>query len=876
MVKETIYKVNTQEAVKSVGDLRDNIQKLKYGWKEVTDEGEKFHKGLQQMELGSKEYNATLTELQMNQNALKDAMHATTAEYDDIINAATGANVVFNEQNQLVMTEGVSYNALVHTLADLKQAWRSTTDEATRADLGKRINSVNDQLKEMDKSVGVFGRNVGNYIGAVDHLTSGLQSMGKGAAGLAGPLKSATAGFKALSATPAVAILGILANVLQKVIDALDSSEENAQELRQALAPFEAIGDAIIKTLQAAGQLLVKAVGWVGNLTKAILGNNDAAKERLRIAKEQNALDLSMRDRMIQDAKDERQVAELRAKASERLTYTAQERLDFLQEAGRLESEISRRGVEDAKRQYEIIKAKNAVSKSGKQDLDAEAKAYADMYRAETAYYQQLRQINQGITRARRELIKEEREEAKAVKEAAAAKLSARKEYLQQLLDVTMKGTRRALAIELQMAEVEYRKRVADARQKIRNQGELHATLLVLEKAYQNERLGIIEDYNDKVRSEEVKSLQNQADALQKGTVEYYAALEAVRAKEYDTLKRRMDETDAEWQARRIAALRALKEAQNATEAAVIAETRLTLENAMNALAEGSVEQLTKAVELAQYDLDNLFQGIDETAEQFAARRLAAEKALREALTALQEESDNQERQAYEQRLITLEEGSAAYLEAAVALKRYELDTLHQMEDESNEEFRTRQLEAERAYTDAMKDMVRGRVAVMQQYASGLSGIMGTIADTLETGEEVSEEQAQKAKALRIAGAVIDMLSGVVGAISQAYKSADPWTGGVLAALNSAAIIAAGTLNIKKMQATDATGRSSTTATAAAPAVVQAPVVEPQFTQTRSITGASEEDRLNRMASESRVYILSSDLEADADSRRVRVAETTF
>jgi hypothetical protein len=52
--------------------------------------------------------------------------------------------------------------------------------------------------------------------------------------------------------------------------------------------------------------------------------------------------------------------------------------------------------------------------------------------------------------------------------------------------------------------------------------------------------------------------------------------------------------------------------------------------------------------------------------------------------------------------------------------------------------------------------------------------------------------------------------------------------------------------------------------------------VEPQVQETRTITSASEEDRMNRMADEHRVYILSSDLEADREQTRTRVAETTF
>jgi hypothetical protein len=54
---------------------------------------------------------------------------------------------------------------------------------------------------------------------------------------------------------------------------------------------------------------------------------------------------------------------------------------------------------------------------------------------------------------------------------------------------------------------------------------------------------------------------------------------------------------------------------------------------------------------------------------------------------------------------------------------------------------------------------------------------------------------------------------------------------------------------------------------------VEAPTAAPQVQNVRTITGVAEEERLNEPQ---RVYILSSDLEADRNARQVQVAETTF
>ena len=799
MVKEVILKVGTGEAVKNVGELRENIKQLKAA---LNDQDLSNPEGM-------KKYNELLGELKINQNALKDAMYATTASWDDITNAATGANIAFDQNNKLVNMQGVSYNALVHEMADLKQAWRATTDEMERAALGERINSVNDQLKSMDASVGNYQRNVGNYIGAMDHLTASFGSMGKGAQSVIAPIKGVTTGLKTLSATPAIAILGLLANVLQKVIEGLKSSEENTNAMTQAMAPFAAIGDTVTKVLQGLGGVLAMVVEGFGKLTSAIFGTNEATKERLRLAKEEAALQEQERNNIIANAEAEREVARLRAEAADKTKYSASERIALLEQAGEQERLIAERSVQAAKMQYEIIKSRNALTQSNAEDLKKEAEAYAAVVNAETSYYNKVREINAGISEARNAEAKAASDAAKAAKDAAAAKIAAEKEYIAKAL------------------------------------------------------------------ADEVQAATNRAEAFRHGSVEYLAAMRDVAALEYDQMKRQMDETDAEWQARRLAAARKLAEAQQSTTDALIEEGRLALENEMNALATGSLDQLAKAVELAKYNLDNIHQAIDESDDAFLARRLEAQQAYQGALQAQNEAEVEEGRQQYEQRLATLEEGSLAYLDAEVALKKYELDTLHQLEGESEEAFRTRQLQAEKEYYNAKKAQVQSWMQTLSGMASGVSSILGSIADAMEDNTEMTEAEAKKAKNLRVASATIDMLQGAVTAYAGAQSLGVPM-GPIIGAINAAAVIATGIANIAKIKATQVSANSSSSQTPIVPAQVNAPTVSPQVQQVRTLTSASEEDRLNRMADDHRVYILSSDLEAERDQHRVQVEETTF
>lgn len=796
MAKEVILSVKTGQAVKSIGELRENI---KY-----------YKKALDDADLSAGEHQAMLARLQENQAALRNAMHATTATFADITRAATAANVAFDNNNKLVHAETLSYNELVRELDILKQQWRATTNQAERSRLTEQITAVNDRLKEMDKSVGVFGRNVGNYIGAVDHLTAGLQNMGRGAAGLAGPLRNATMGFKTLSATPAVAILGVLASVLQKVIDAMKTSEKATDGLTQALAPFQAIGDAITKMLQGMANAIVGVVGWFGKLTTAILGNNKAAEERLRIAKEQDALDKAQRETLIANAEAERDIAELRAKATDREKYSARERLAMLEEAGRLEAQIAERAKADAEARYKIIKDTNALTESSKGDLEKEAQAYADMVKAQTNYYQQVRTINAGIIRARREEAREAREAAKAVKDAATAKISAEKEYLQQLLSIVKQGSESEFKVQNTIAKKEYELQVANARQKITDRKELNRTLEMLDQAFQIQLKKNREEYNEKQRQAALQELANFRDGFDKNTAAYMEAQIAYLEEASETLQQKVGESD----------------------------------------------------------------------QAFLARRIEANEALKQARLDYQDWQMEQEELEMENRLTLTQENQYLEMENEVAFNEWKLAKVReygQLEGETEAEFRARDLAAERAYNDSKKKLADARRQIFQTYAGAVSSLLGGIADLYEADTKNSKQSAERAKNIKAAMGIIDTISGAISAFRSGVDSGIPAPYNmILGAVQAAAVTAAGLANVAKIKATPISDSSSSSGSASAPvipAAVEAPTAAPQVQNVRTLTGVAEEERLNEPQ---RVYILSSDLEADRNARQVQVAETTF
>ena len=182
--------------------------------------------------------------------------------------------------------------------------------------------------------------------------------------------------------------------------------------------------------------------------------------------------------------------------------------------------------------------------------------------------------------------------------------------------------------------------------------------------------------------------------------------------------------------------------------------------------------------------------------------------------------------------------------------------------------------EARKKDLENAKKTAEAKKKLMQSVAKNTSSILGSIADLYEADSENAEKNANKIKNLRIAAATIDTISGAIGAFMQASETIPPPYGQIVGAIEAAAITAAGIAQIAQMKSTNVSGESSSRPTISA--MASAPTLQPNVTNVRSVTTASEEDRLNQMAKEQRVYILASDIQASQDQIKTQVSESSF
>lgn len=699
LTKTTVLQVDTLKAVKSVQDLRDNIKTLRQVMNEAT--------------IGTDEYVAAQEELAAQQNALREIQRGSAASIEEVSKAAAGL--------------GTSYAALVNQMKSLTAEYRTTEDVAQKADLAKRIKSINDQLKDMDATRGVFSRNVGDY---ANQLTKGFQATAGAASSVINPVQNVTAGLTAMSSTPIVAVIGLVVNLLDRLIKSLKSNEETMAAFKVALAPVNALGTAFTKWLQGVAEGFVKFIDWTVKATRAVakfLGyiteEDEALMEKhIEIAQKENELDKQRRETDKANAKSAAEAANLRAKAAEKDKYTAEERLAFINKAADEEEKIAQRNKDLAQQEYNALKEKADLAQNSKEENDALAAAEIKVMEAETAYMNKLRELN----------------------------------------------AQRAEAINQMNAQA---KAAADAAEKIRALADLSLDIDV-------SGLDDIEEINEKIIlpedqwAERAKLIQENIDR----------EVEMQIKKNMLLIEDEQTRADEEWRIRMEAEERKLEVIREAEEKTTDPFTKLELQR-----------------QIADMEVDIVIEKNKRIKEE-------NKKTLNDALT------DKQE-------------------------------------------------------------MLSRAAEITAFIGSMTTGILDDIANSMEV---TNAKEFKRQQDLQVASATINMIAGAAGAFMQAMATYPAPIGAAVGAVMSAVALTTGAMQIRKIKQQKYKGGSSVPSTSSAPAAVSAPNIETQLPTVRTLTGAKEEERLNRMASPVRAYIVDSDLQAKERERDVIEEETSF
>jgi hypothetical protein len=274
-----------------------------------------------------------------------------------------------------------------------------------------------------------------------------------------GVIGSVTGNLVDMLATLGEKIISVFENPKQAIIDLKNLIVENITNRFNAIidtigflgSAFKKVfsGDfsgAMDDAKKAGSSYVDSLTGVIGTIDKITEGVKKMsaeiskdAKSAANIADQRAKADKLDRKLITERAEANRKRAELLDKAAQKEKFTAKERIKFLEDAGKIEDDITAKEIKAAKLRFEAKVAENSLSKSTKEDLLEEANLKANLINLETAKLTKQKLVSSQIVGAKRE----EEAEIKAIEDKAIADRKARQE-----LEANTEEEKRVLALE--------------------------------------------------------------------------------------------------------------------------------------------------------------------------------------------------------------------------------------------------------------------------------------------------------------------------------------------------------------------------------------------------------------------------------------------
>lgn len=356
-------KIDTAKAAQALAEASANVAKLR-------EEQAKLTKEIKAGNDTNGENTAKLEKVKQALSSAQREMKAHTAQLSLADDTRKKENMTLNEQRALLAQAQAALGA--YTKEEIQN-----TEEGRK--LYAQTKALSDQVKETEQGFGDARRNVGNYKEALEQASGGVGGF--------------TKKLKAFMLNPWAALIGAIVVAFQSLINAFKSSEDRMREVQTAFAPFEGVintgkqaldalakvvSGVVVKALDKLGgavSWVIKQVDKIGKafgqdwgLEERVEENRQAAAEIVRV--EQELID-KKRAFALQEAKNNAEVSELRAKAAEKDKYTDYQRLAFLEQAKEIELRTSNEREKIARQELELAQLKAAQSEN-----DAAANEY--------------------------------------------------------------------------------------------------------------------------------------------------------------------------------------------------------------------------------------------------------------------------------------------------------------------------------------------------------------------------------------------------------------------------------------------------------------------------------------------------------------------
>jgi hypothetical protein len=263
------------------------------------------------------------------------------------------------------------------------------------AGFDKGVDQAKQKTKDLAKGAEAGAASIKSSFGSLSGMTAGLtgslggiQSAVTGGIGAFKAMIPAINGIKTALITSGIgAIVVGLGIAFASLASYLSGTSEGANKLKVVFSYISGTVTALLNRIKLLGSAIWKLVtgDWKGmkeDFSKAFAsGLLDEIKETAKISAELEkriqALNKAKREDRKEDADNNQKVAELREKSKDFETYSAKERLGFLNEAIKIEKDDLTNKIALRKEEYDILVAQQKLKTSlSTEDKDKEAELY--------------------------------------------------------------------------------------------------------------------------------------------------------------------------------------------------------------------------------------------------------------------------------------------------------------------------------------------------------------------------------------------------------------------------------------------------------------------------------------------------------------------
>ena len=349
-----------------------------------TKDAKKSLKGLEKgVDDVNKEVKETSKSTQQMGGTLDKVTGGAVSKFNSFKGALTSVTTGFKSLKVAIIATGIG--ALLIAVTALGQAF-------TRSEEGQN---------KFAKILGVIGSVTGNLLDLLADLGEAIISAFTNPIQALKNFQKSVTEFVTDKINGVIDSFGLLGSAIKKAFSgdfsgALEDAKDGFVKLNNNINPVKIAVDAVAKSVK--------------NLAKEIKADATAAA---KIADQRAEAEKAARKLIVERAQAEQDIARLREKAVNKEKFTAEERIAFLEEAGKISEELAAKETAVAKLRLEAKLTENSLTKSNKDDLNEAAQLEASVIQLETQRLNLQKRLSTELLTARREAATQAKKDAK-------------------------------------------------------------------------------------------------------------------------------------------------------------------------------------------------------------------------------------------------------------------------------------------------------------------------------------------------------------------------------------------------------------------------------------------------------------------------------